>query len=48
MGKSKKSLLFLILLCSVLGLAIYTGMHISQPTEPVTIGFFLGDVEETF
>lgn len=48
MRKSKKSLLLLILLCGICVWTIYSNIHVSKSSEPVTVGFFLGDVEETY
>ncbi|MCI9530191.1 MAG: hypothetical protein HFH38_00285 [Lachnospiraceae bacterium] len=47
MGKSKK-ILFLILACGILLSITYAASQISQPEEPAIVGFFLGDVIETY
>ncbi len=47
MGKSKKILL-LILACGILLSVTYAASKLSQPEEPTVVGFFLGDVIETY
>lgn len=47
MGKSKKILL-LILACGILLSVTYAASQFSKLEEPTIVGFFLGDVIETY